>query len=130
MDGKNSQKNLLACALLRAALQIFRKILRLSKESLELYFLFFFQAEDGIRDAVVTGVQTCALPISRLASAAVVAQFGVDRALQVNISLADGGLHRLPCALFAQLGKLPMEVEGDGGPGKPARYARDRKSVV
>src|SRR5256886_3498184 len=29
------------------------------------YFLpFFFQAEDGIRDLTVTGVQTCALPIS------------------------------------------------------------------
>src|SRR2546425_9707769 len=28
------------------------------------YFLFFFfQAEDGIRDKLVTGVQTCALPI-------------------------------------------------------------------
>src|SRR5436309_5948799 len=27
------------------------------------YFLFFFQAEDGIRDFHVTGVQTCALPI-------------------------------------------------------------------
>src|SRR3989337_4296142 len=27
-------------------------------------FSFFFQAEDGIRDATVTGVQTCALPIS------------------------------------------------------------------
>src|SRR3989440_7859752 len=26
-------------------------------------FLFFFQAEDGIRDLIVTGVQTCALPI-------------------------------------------------------------------
>src|SRR2546429_1381697 len=26
--------------------------------------LFFFQAEDGIRDVAVTGVQTCALPIS------------------------------------------------------------------
>src|SRR5207248_7910401 len=26
---------------------------------------FFFQAEDGIRDRTVTGVQTCALPISR-----------------------------------------------------------------
>src|SRR2546422_6620542 len=26
-------------------------------------FLFFFQAEDGIRDVAVTGVQTCALPI-------------------------------------------------------------------
>src|SRR5207249_6175481 len=29
-----------------------------------LYFCFFFQAEDGIRDRNVTGVQTCALPIS------------------------------------------------------------------
>src|SRR5476649_219263 len=29
-------------------------------------FFFFFQAEDGIRDHCVTGVQTCALPISRL----------------------------------------------------------------
>src|SRR5260370_14062721 len=28
------------------------------------YFFFFFQAEDGIRDSSVTGVQTCALPIS------------------------------------------------------------------
>src|SRR5689334_24312142 len=27
---------------------------------------FFFQAEDGIRDGTVTGVQTCALPISEL----------------------------------------------------------------
>src|SRR5229473_1033350 len=27
-------------------------------------FVFFFQAEDGIRDKLVTGVQTCALPIS------------------------------------------------------------------
>src|SRR2546421_1951820 len=27
---------------------------------------FFFQAEDGIRDLIVTGVQTCALPIFRL----------------------------------------------------------------
>src|SRR5688572_33108818 len=26
-------------------------------------FFFFFQAEDGIRDLTVTGVQTCALPI-------------------------------------------------------------------
>src|SRR2546426_2287310 len=28
------------------------------------FFFFFFQAEDGIRDYKVTGVQTCALPIS------------------------------------------------------------------
>src|SRR2546430_5661156 len=30
-----------------------------------LFLFFFFQAEDGIRDLTVTGVQTCALPISR-----------------------------------------------------------------
>src|SRR5207253_4458495 len=33
---------------------------------LVLYFVFFFQAEDGIRDGHVTGVQTCALPIWRI----------------------------------------------------------------
>src|ERR1039457_6979549 len=30
-----------------------------------MWIFFFFQAEDGIRDYKVTGVQTCALPISR-----------------------------------------------------------------
>src|SRR5439155_4132209 len=34
-----------------------------SVERLLLIFFFFFQAEDGIRDGHVTGVQTCALPI-------------------------------------------------------------------
>src|SRR5947209_19286155 len=33
-----------------------------------LTFFFFFQAEDGIRDIGVTGVQTCALPILRYLS--------------------------------------------------------------
>src|SRR5438034_7733578 len=32
------------------------------------FFFFFFQAEDGIRDHCVTGVQTCALPILRSCS--------------------------------------------------------------
>src|SRR2546422_6406731 len=30
---------------------------------MQLVLFFFFQAEDGIRDVAVTGVQTCALPI-------------------------------------------------------------------
>src|SRR5256886_5777899 len=30
----------------------------------DMWSVFFFQAEDGIRDLTVTGVQTCALPIS------------------------------------------------------------------
>src|SRR5258708_19592735 len=34
-----------------------------------LFGFFFFQAEDGIRDDLVTGVQTCALPISGLPAA-------------------------------------------------------------
>src|SRR5437879_1468444 len=38
-----------------------------------LYSVFFFQAEDGIRDTSVTGVQTCALPIS---DAAAITAFG------------------------------------------------------
>src|SRR2546430_8957553 len=45
---------------------------------------FFFQAEDGIRDLTVTGVQTCALPIFELARVAVrhrAAQFLVVTAL-------------------------------------------------
>src|SRR2546425_3885229 len=33
-------------------------------EQVWLVVFFFFQAEDGIRDKLVTGVQTCALPIS------------------------------------------------------------------
>src|SRR5229473_3758264 len=41
-------------------------------------FFFFFQAEDGIRDKLVTGVQTCALPISGAREAA--ARIRADRA--------------------------------------------------
>src|SRR2546430_5745719 len=44
--------------------RLFMKVQNLSKarDSVALFF-FFFQAEDGIRDLTVTGVQTCALPI-------------------------------------------------------------------
>src|SRR5256886_9001499 len=38
-------------------------IVLLAGTCLCLTFFFFFQAEDGIRDLTVTGVQTCALPI-------------------------------------------------------------------
>src|SRR5205809_1210660 len=40
-----------------------RKICRCEKPKRVLSLCFFFQAEDGIRDVAVTGVQTCALPI-------------------------------------------------------------------
>src|SRR5438046_8862542 len=48
--------------------------------SLCMFFFFFFQAEDGIRDWSVTGVQTCALPICK------------------GQRVADGRLHALPFA--------------------------------
>src|SRR5574344_2554248 len=38
-----------------------------------LVFFFFFQAEDGIRDDLVTGVQTCALPIYSWGASVVIA---------------------------------------------------------
>ena len=47
----------------------------------DLIFFFFFQAEDGIRDYKVTGVQTCALPIliqgGNLEAAALIAFLGI-----------------------------------------------------
>src|SRR2546430_5133073 len=36
-------------------------VLKVAEQTLKVFF--FFQAEDGIRDLTVTGVQTCALPI-------------------------------------------------------------------
>src|SRR2546425_3647265 len=41
-----------------------------------MYCFFFFQAEDGIRDKLVTGVQTCALPISYILEGAL--KFAID----------------------------------------------------
>src|SRR5450830_1230051 len=38
------------------------------REMSVILLFFFFQAEDGIRDRNVTGVQTCALPICRVSS--------------------------------------------------------------
>src|SRR3712207_8832337 len=49
--------------------------------------VFFFQAEDGIRDIGVTGVQTCALPILALIAAS--ATCGIN-----------DGLNRSTCGLY------------------------------
>ena len=46
-----------------------------------LLFFFFFQAEDGIRDIGVTGVQTCALPISQT--------FKSQQSRELNLKLSD-----------------------------------------
>src|SRR3712207_8901972 len=59
---------------------------------LEVGVVFFFQAEDGIRDIGVTGVQTCALPIcasafpSSAARAVVLWTVMVDELLRLNVA--------------------------------------------
>src|SRR5438034_112995 len=54
--------------------------------------VFFFQAEDGIRDHCVTGVQTCALPISQRIFAAAGDWAGVARVVNnIAILLYDQG---------------------------------------
>src|SRR5260221_10122052 len=50
-------------------------------------FFFFFQAEDGIRDHCVTGVQTCALPICTFPALAGAAQAQE----KYSLSIATGG---------------------------------------
>src|SRR5436189_5491542 len=57
------------------------------------FFFFFFQAEDGIRDTSVTGVQTCALPIlgvdpkhaDQMVRGAVVLPHGIGKTVRVAV---------------------------------------------
>src|SRR6266702_2682126 len=54
-----------------------------------LCFCFFFQAEDGIRDGHVTGVQTCALPISSSLPGTCVVIIGIP--IAIDSSQTSGG---------------------------------------
>src|SRR5690606_40897313 len=64
---------------------------------------FFFQAEDGIRDFHVTGVQTCALPILiRTLSYQVTEQLASG---QLELLLAEDNAPRLPVSLLFQGGR-------------------------
>src|SRR5256885_17200310 len=67
-------------------------------ESLGL-FVFFFQAEDGIRDYKVTGVQTCALPIFQQFEATM-----TPDGLAMHREAADK-LHRILMDAFAEIAR-------------------------
>src|SRR2546429_2138211 len=76
-----------------------RRSLATTKKHLESILgdlFFFFQAEDGIRDVAVTGVQTCALPISP-----------AEGALEVATTIERAGRSLTSCsARLTQDGKL------------------------
>src|SRR5439155_9459700 len=52
---------------------------------------FFFQAEDGIRDGHVTGVQTCALPISSCTAVAPASRGGDELQSDFGLRLSHAG---------------------------------------
>src|SRR5256885_13131708 len=62
-------------------------------------YVFFFQAEDGIRDYKVTGVQTCALPICALSAVR------GRQSLQQGIACAQAGIGLLGLLILDQRGE-------------------------
>src|SRR5256885_12497407 len=86
-------------------------------------FGFFFQAEDGIRDYKVTGVQTCALPIlKRVHHSDEREQRDQKRAnLHLWMVIMKAGVDDLSEILHAQGDMHALTIDKEG---------RDRKSVV
>src|SRR6266853_4091060 len=70
------------------------------------FFFFFFQAEDGIRDLTVTGVQTCALPIF---SGGVAAE--ETRILQENVQGGTAVRSAIGCPTAAKTGTTSELVD-------------------
>src|SRR5207249_7462380 len=74
---------------------------------------FFFQAEDGIRDRNVTGVQTCALPISERPGPGRRGRHG--RRLGLSLDPPDVSLQRLVLPLGGRGGGGHERVSAQGG---------------
>src|SRR5690606_15820326 len=72
---------------------------------------FFFQAEDGIRDFHVTGVQTCALPISQPAAPAAHATISAARTRPVDRCVPARILRGRPCEHVCGSNPLPYPNE-------------------
>src|SRR4051794_41955625 len=81
-----------------------------------IFFFFFFQAEDGIRDGRVTGVQTCALSICPEALArAALALGGVGKRLGAVKFAVQG--HRLAQGGAGEIGRASCRERGWGWGG-------------
>src|SRR2546430_5918166 len=77
--------------------------------------VFFFQAEDGIRDLTVTGVQTCALPISMLSlntGRTVVNETGLEGSFAVDLEWSpDQSVTDKPSLFTALQEQLGLTLE-------------------
>src|SRR6476620_6914025 len=82
------------------------------------YLFFFFQAEDGIRDIVVTGVQTCALPISSPTCAPREETADEGQVDSQGRRRAGGGRNRARRA--RRLVRLRLAAALEGGRARPA----------
>src|SRR5207248_6832176 len=104
--------------------------------------LFFFQAEDGIRDRTVTGVQTCALPILLFFSAATSATVcssrscsaagSADITVAASASLVDAWYSPSAAMTRARRSRSARSEERRVGKGGRRRWSRDaaRRRVV
>src|SRR5437867_6973175 len=81
-------------------------------------FIFFFQAEDGIRDRTVTGVQTCALPISSASQRPAVARGGQ---LQLGLEAAPTVAPPVDTALVADADAVARARSEERRVGKECR---------
>src|SRR5690606_41164623 len=88
--------------------------------------VFFFQAEDGIRDFHVTGVQTCALPIYRALDLAKVASLMRLPVLVDGRNVFQLEVARAAGFTYLSIGRPDVYVETTHRPAS----AVDRKSVV
>src|SRR2546429_9527472 len=95
----------------------------------EWYLFFFFQAEDGIRDVAVTGVQTCALPISE--SRGAFDEGAETESDQENLQAAIGGNGRDRLLHDLELASLDgYVIEEDGGDDNPNDFEETKSRAV
>src|SRR5688572_33142868 len=83
------------------------------------FFFFFFQAEDGIRDLTVTGVQTCALPICLVQRGSMEKSLGFDSIVQTE--LRSGVVRANDETFAAALGDLNGQRSEERRVGKECR---------
>src|SRR5688572_30860978 len=95
---------------------------------LSFLFFFFFQAEDGIRDLTVTGVQTCALPIFR-------GQERLDRVDQQELILCAPTAFKETLAasqaasiMARATGGIPLPVADGGDRSEERRVGKECRS--